>query len=68
MSAEPALLERVELGFPGRDLHAEAFTQKDNIIRMGVPPFRIEILTGVSLGRWVRSSLLDCPQDCDEVG
>ncbi|MBN2352249.1 MAG: hypothetical protein JXD23_06720 [Spirochaetales bacterium] len=38
----------VEFGFPERDLHAEAFTQKDNIIRMGVPPFRIEILTSVS--------------------
>jgi predicted nucleotidyltransferase len=37
-----------EFGFGQADLTTEIFQQKDKIIRMGVPPVRIEIATGIS--------------------
>ena len=38
----------VKFGFSEKDLDKDIFTKDDQIIRMGVPPFRIELLTGVS--------------------
>jgi predicted nucleotidyltransferase len=35
-------------GFPGGGAALEEFLKPDQILRMGVPPIRIEILTGVS--------------------
>ncbi|MFH0909359.1 MAG: hypothetical protein V1929_11400 [bacterium] len=35
-------------GFGQEELTAELFQKKDQIIRMGRPPFRIEVLTGIS--------------------
>jgi predicted nucleotidyltransferase len=37
-----------EFGMPAADTTAELFSRKRKIIRMGVPPVRIEVLTGVS--------------------
>jgi len=37
-----------EFGFSQPDLTPELFQQQDKIIRMGVPPVRIEIATGIS--------------------
>lgn len=38
----------VEFGFSGPDVREELFLDPDSIIRMGVPPVRIEILTRIS--------------------
>ncbi|MCA9418523.1 MAG: hypothetical protein KC917_19765 [Candidatus Omnitrophica bacterium] len=38
----------VEFGMSPENLSVDLFSQKDKIIRMGVPPLRIELLTGVS--------------------
>ena len=37
-----------EIGFDQPDLTPQLFQQKDRIIRMGMPPVRIEIATGIS--------------------
>ncbi|HUT55960.1 MAG TPA: nucleotidyltransferase [bacterium] len=37
-----------EFGMPAADADADLFTQENKIIRMGFPPVRIEVLTGVS--------------------
>jgi hypothetical protein len=37
-----------DFGFETPELSVELFFQPDNIVRMGVPPFRIEILTSIS--------------------
>jgi len=43
------LVETVrEFGFGVEGLSAELFLKEDNIVRMGVPPFRIELLTAIS--------------------
>lgn len=38
----------IEFGFSGSDVNEQLFLDPDGIIRMGVPPLRIEILTAVS--------------------
>ncbi len=37
-----------EFGFAVPDLKPELFLQKDRVIRMGVPPIRIEVITSAS--------------------
>ncbi|MGK5093552.1 hypothetical protein WDW89_16275 [Deltaproteobacteria bacterium TL4] len=37
-----------QFGFKEADLTPELFLQKDKIIRMGLPPIRIEVLTSIS--------------------
>lgn len=37
-----------QFGFDTAELSTELFLQKDKIIRMGLPPMRIEITTGIS--------------------
>ena len=37
-----------EFGFSGTGLTANLFLEPNNVIRMGVPPMRIEILTSIS--------------------
>ena len=37
-----------EFGFAVDSLSAELFLKENNVIRMGVPPFRIEVLTTIS--------------------
>jgi hypothetical protein len=37
-----------EFGFDLPDLNRELFIQEGNVVRMGVPPFRLEILTSIS--------------------
>ena len=41
-----AVLE--EFGFDLPELNADLFLEEDNIIRMGIPPMRLEILTTIS--------------------
>ena len=51
MTADNAVrIERAlaEFGFAGTDLVPALFLAPNNIIRMGVPPIRIEILTSIS--------------------
>jgi predicted nucleotidyltransferase len=37
-----------EFGFNSPDLSVELFLEKEKVVRMGVPPIRIEILTSIS--------------------
>jgi hypothetical protein len=37
-----------EFGFDIDTLHKELFLEKEQVIRMGVPPIRIELLTSIS--------------------
>jgi predicted nucleotidyltransferase len=37
-----------EFGFPVEKLSKKLFLEKENVIQMGVPPFRIDILTSIS--------------------
>jgi len=37
-----------EFGIGESDLNSSLFLEKDKIVRMGVPPVRLEVLTGVS--------------------
>ncbi len=53
ISSEPENADRVvaalrEFGFEMPDLNRELFTKEGNVVRMGVPPFRLEILTSIS--------------------
>lgn len=38
----------VEFGFSQEDVPRSLFTKQDQVVRLGVPPLRIEIVTGVS--------------------
>jgi hypothetical protein len=46
-NAEMLVQALVEFGFNVPDLNKEMFLQRDRIIRMGIAPNRIEILTGI---------------------
>ena len=48
VNAEKVAAALVEFGFDVPELSAELFLKEDQIIRMGVPPFRLEILTTIS--------------------
>jgi len=48
LNAERAVEVLREFGFNVPELSPEIFLKPDAIIRMGVPPFRIEVLTGIS--------------------
>ncbi|MBI3817752.1 MAG: nucleotidyltransferase [Planctomycetes bacterium] len=37
-----------EFGFNTPELSASLFTKENNIVRMGIPPMRIEVMTGIS--------------------
>jgi len=47
-NAERLVAALQEFGFDASNLSAEIFLQENQIIRLGVPPMRIEILTGIS--------------------
>jgi hypothetical protein len=47
-NAERAAAVLRQFGFDVPELSAELFLKPDNIVRMGVPPFRIEVFTGIS--------------------
>lgn len=47
-NAEKAATALHEFGMPQTEATKELFLQKDKIIRMGVPPVRIEVITGAS--------------------
>lgn len=38
----------LDFGMPAEAVSMELFTERDKIIRMGVPPVRIEVITGAS--------------------
>ena len=38
----------LDFGFSNEDISDSLFLEKDRVIRMGVPPMRIEIVTGIS--------------------
>lgn len=53
IAVKPENAERIvsalqEFGFDASDLSTAMFLQENQIIRLGVPPMRIEILTGIS--------------------
>lgn len=51
-----------EFGFDKKNLSPDLFLEKDRIIRMGMPPIRIEILTsisGVAFDECYRSRVID---------
>ena len=48
VNAEKVAIALVEFGFDVPELSPELFLKEDQIIRMGVPPFRLEILTTIS--------------------
>jgi len=53
VSVEPENADRTakaltEFGFDPEEVSASLFQRPDNIIRMGVPPIRVKIITGVS--------------------
>ena len=51
-----------EFGFDKKNLSAELFLERDRIIRIGMPPIRIEILTsisGVGFDECYRSRVVD---------
>jgi len=37
-----------EFGFGGLDIHADDFTRPDQVIQLGVPPNRIDLLTSLT--------------------
>ena len=47
-NAEKIVLVLREFGFNVPELSAELFLKKDQVIRMGVPPLKLEILTTIS--------------------
>ena len=47
-NAERIVAALKEFGFAYSDLSTTMFLQEDRIIRLGIPPMRIEILTGIS--------------------
>lgn len=47
-NAERVVAALHEFGFEMSELSPELFLQHDNIVRMGVPPLRIEIITAIS--------------------
>jgi hypothetical protein len=47
-NATKTVLAVGDFGMPKETLSKELFLKKDKIIRMGVPPVRIELITGVS--------------------
>ena len=47
-NAAAAVAALRDFGIPEKEITDTLFMEKDKIIRMGVPPIRIEVLTGVS--------------------
>ena len=47
-NAEKVVTVLREFGFDTPDLSIELFLKEDSIIRMGIPPMRIEVMTGIS--------------------
>ena len=47
-NAEKTTRVFLEFGMPKQEVRSGFFTSKDKVIRMGVPPVRIEVLTGAS--------------------
>jgi hypothetical protein len=47
-NAERAVRALTEFGMPASEVSQDMFLQNDKVIRMGLPPVRIEVITGVS--------------------
>ncbi len=47
-NAQKAAKVLLDFGIPSNAVSIELFTEKNKIIRMGVPPVRIEVITGAS--------------------
>jgi len=47
-NAEKTSQALCDFGMPRKEVTKDLFTTKDKIIRMGIPPVRIEIITGAS--------------------
>jgi hypothetical protein len=47
-NADKLVVVLAAFGFEATDISAELFLQPNNVIRMGVPPLRLEILTTIS--------------------
>ena len=61
-NAEKIFLAITEFGFDVPELSQELFLKKEKVIRMGVPPLRIEILTsisGVDFDKCYRGRIID---------
>ncbi len=61
-NAEKVVMVLQEFGFNVPELSSEVFLEQDKVIRMGVPPFRIEILTTIS-GVSFRECYSRCVED-----
>jgi len=38
----------IDFGFGSLDISVDDFTKKDNVVQLGYPPYRIDIITGVT--------------------
>jgi len=47
-NARKAAKVLLDFGIPSKAVSTELFTERDKVIRMGVPPVRIEVITGAS--------------------
>ena len=48
VNAEKTVQALRDFGIPGKEIIKDLFIEKDKIIRIGVPPIRIEVITGAS--------------------
>ncbi len=48
VNAMKAIAALIDFGIPEKSLSHDLFLEKDKVIRMGVPPVRIELITGAS--------------------
>ena len=62
-NAQKAAMALRDFGMPQEQVSEELFLDKDKIIRMGIPPVRIEVITGASgvdfSGCYSRRELMD---------
>jgi predicted nucleotidyltransferase len=56
-----------EFGMPSDQITRELFEEKDKVVRMGLPPVRIEVLTGVSGVEFADCYKRRVTVDCDGV-
>jgi len=47
-NAQKATMVLLDFGMPEEEVSNEMFLDKDKVIRMGMPPVRIEVITGAS--------------------
>jgi hypothetical protein len=66
-NAERILAALDEFGFGSLDLSEDDFTTQGQIIQLGVPPIRIDIITSVSGVSWEKATLDKVPGQYDQT-